>query len=290
MRQSRPVASANSYFSMWLAAAATLLLAAGHAPSRAMVPNINPELDGQRPPSWNSSVARENGAASGDGPPPLTRDVADLLSIGYYSFSWTGAGGPPPGTTIGIAFSGWSTVDKALQAGPPAGSLAGTAKYLSLGGGNKNGVLSVDMLNSFGSHTPSIRGAGFNGVCFDVEESSAAMIPAMQHAFAACKAAGLRVLVTTSHSAPVRGSSQGAIVASWVANTDIDILSPQLYTTGREHSPNFATSGGVPWSSWRGAHAVILPSLVDGSHYAATKAFFHSGGISIGGYLRWHGG
>ena len=274
---------------MWLAAAATLLLAAGHAPSRAMVPNINPELDGQRPPSWNSSVARD-GAAPGDRPPPLTRDVADLLSIGYYSFSWTGAGGPPPGTTIGIAFSGWSTVEKALQAGPPAGSLAGTAKYLSLGGGNKNGVLSVDMLNSFGSHTPSIRGAGFNGVCFDVEESSAAMIPAMQHAFAACKAAGLRVLVTTSHSAPVRGSSQGAIVASWVANTDIDILSPQLYTTGREHSPNFATSGGVPWSSWRGAHAVILPSLVDGSHYAATKAYFHNQGISTGGYLRWHGG
>lgn len=274
---------------MWLAAAATLLMAAGHAPSRAMVPNINPELDGQRPPSWNSSVARD-GAASGDGPPPLTRDVADLLSIGYYSFSWTGVGAPPAGATIGIAFSGWSTVEQALQAGPPAGALAGTAKYLSLGGGNKNGVLSVDMLNGFGSHIPSIQGAGFNGVCFDVEESSAQMIPAMQAAFAACKAAGLRVLVTTSHSAPVRGSSQGAVVASWLADSNIDILSPQLYTTGRETSPLFVTSGGVPWSSWKGAHAVILPSLVDGSQYAATTAFFRSQGISIGGYLRWHGG
>ena len=272
------------------------LLAAAHAPSRAMIPNINPELDDARPPPRNNSssasAAAHDGDASGHGAPPLTSHVADNLMIGYYSFSWTPGGGAPPGTTIGIAFSGWGAVSQALQAGPAAGALAGTTKYLSLGGGNKNGLLSVAMLSGFASSIPAITGAGFNGVCFDVEEShdESQMTPAMQTAFASCKAAGLRVMVTTSHSAPVRSSSPGAVVASWVADSHIDILSPQLYTSGKEHSPQFDTSGGVAWSSWKGAHAVILPSLVDSSHYASTQAFFSSQGISIGGYMQWKGG
>ena len=112
-------------------------------------------------------------------------------------------------------------------------------------------------------------------------------------AFAVLRKNGLDVMITTSHSAPYEADSdeiRRAFVKSWANSDNIGYLSPQLYTTGREHSPNFATSGGVPWSSWRGAHAVILPSLVDGSHYAATKAYFHNQGISTGGYLRWHGG
>ena len=266
------------------------LMAAAHAPSRAMVPNINPELDDARPPPRNSSVAHDGDGSGRDG--PLTSRVADLLTVGYYSFSWTPGGGAPPGTSIGIAFSGWGTVSAALQAGPSAGALAGTTKYLSLGGGNTHGVLSVAMLSGFASSIPAISGAGFNGVCFDVEEShdETQMIPAMEAAFASCRAAGLRVMVTTSHSAPVRSSAPSAFVASWVANSNIDILSPQLYTSGKEKSPQFDTSGGVAWSSWRGARAVILPSLVDGSHYASTKAFFSSQGISIGGYVQWKGG
>lgn len=267
------------------------LMAAAHAP-RPLVANINPELDDVRPPSRNSSIAHD-GDASGQGAPPLTSRVADLLTVGYYSFSWTPGGAAPPGTTVGIAFSGWGTVSQALQAGPAAGALAGTTKYLSLGGGNGHGVLSVAMLSGFASSIPSITGAGFHGVCFDVEEShdESQMIPAMQAAFASCKAAGLRVMVTTSHSAPVRYSAPpGALVASWVANPNIDILSPQLYTSGKESSPQFDTSGGVPWSSWAGAHAVVLPSLVDGSHYASTQAFFSSQGIKIGGYMQWKGG
>ena len=270
---------------------ASLIMLASLMPSRAMVPNINPELDDARLPPRNSSVAHD-GDGSGRGAAPLTSRVADLLTVGYYSFSWTPGGGSPPGTTIGIAFSGWGTVSAALQAGPAAGALAGTTKYLSLGGGNKHGVLSVAMLRGFASSIPAIKGAGFNGVCFDVEEShdETQMIPAMEAAFASCKAAGLRVYVTTSHSAPVRSSAPGALVASWVANSNIDILSPQLYTSGKEKSPQFDTTGGVAWSSWQGARAVILPSLVDGSHYASTKAFFRSQGISIGGYVQWKGG
>ena len=266
------------------------LMAEAHAPSRAMVPNTNPEWDDARPPPRNSSLAHDGDGSGHAG--PLTSRVADHLTVGYYSFSWTPGGGPPPGNTIGIAFSGSGTVSAALQAGPAAGALAGTTRYLALGGGNKHGVLSVAMLSDFVSSIPAISGAGFNGVCFDVEEThdETQMILAMEAAFASCREAGLRVMVTTSHSAPVTSSAPSAIVASWVANSNIDILSPQLYTTGKEESPMFDTSGGVAWSSWQGARAVILPSLVDGSHYASTKAFFSSQGISIGGYVQWKEG
>ena len=146
------------------------------------------------------------------------------------------------------------------------------------------------MLRHFDRQTAAIKNAEFGGVCFDVEEThhEAEMIPAMQAAFASCKEAGLRVMVTTSHSAPYRyDSNPRLVVDSWRENPNIDILSPQLYTSTREKSPDFTASSGVGWSSWRGARAQILPSLVDGSHYAASVSFFALQGITLGGYIQW---
>ena len=276
-----------------MALLAVSLAAAVHA----MVANTNPEWNDrglqsipiERTRTGNSSVAHD---ADGLGQGASIR-VAGALTVGYYSFSWTRGSSGPSGINLGIAFSGWGTVGAALQAGPAAYTLSGRTKYLSLGGGNGHGLLSTQMLRDFASSIPAIMNAGFNGVCFDVERShhESEMIPAMQAAFASCKTAGLRVMVTTSHSAPVvYDSPPGALVASWMASPHIDHLSPQLYTTGKETSAQFDTASGVAWSSWRGARAIILPSLVDGSHYASTKAFFSSEGISIGGYVQWKGG
>ena len=264
------------------------LSALAHAPLHAVVANMNPELNEREP------VARpsEQRARAGNSSVDASTRAAGATVVGYFSFSWTPVGTGPSGADFGVAFSGWDTVGAALQAGPAAYTLSGT-KYLSVGGGNGHGVLSTQMLRDFASSTPAIMNAGFGGVCFDVERShhESEMIPAMQVAFSSCKAAGLRVMVTTSHSAPVRyDTPPGAVVDSWVANPDIDILSPQLYTSGKETSPEFDTSGGVAWSRWSGARAVILPSLVDGSHYAAAVAFFSSQGISVGGYVQWRGG
>ena len=75
------------------------------------------------------------------------------------------------------------------------------------------------------------------------------LVDALERAFAACKKAGLLVMVTTSHSAPLRyDAPPGATVASWISSPNIDILSPQLYGPGTEKSPDFSTSGGVAWS------------------------------------------
>jgi hypothetical protein len=51
------------------------------------------------------------------------------------------------------------------------------------------------------------------------------------------------VAVTVSHSAPVEADTAADSVAyinAWVTDTNIDILSPQLYTSGTESSPDYA--------------------------------------------------
>lgn len=85
----------------------------------------------------------------------------------------------------------------------------------------------------------------FHGVCFDIESTNGEedLVEAFEKAFKALKKAGLLVMVTTSHSAPYAASSEKAkdlIVKMWLKSTDIDIFSPQLYTTGTEGSPDFA--------------------------------------------------
>jgi hypothetical protein len=72
---------------------------------------------------------------------------------------------------------------------------------------------------------------------------ASAVVPAFRAAFAAAKANGIKVAVTTSHSAPYSTDTpQDAIdmVKAWVADANVDILSPQLYSSGQETSPEFA--------------------------------------------------
>ena len=74
------------------------------------------------------------------------------------------------------------------------------------------------------------------------------------------KHAGLRVAVTTSHSAPYQCDAPEdavAFVKAWAADANIDILSSQLYSSGSETSPEFANSrkaAGCTWDLCKGAH------------------------------------
>jgi hypothetical protein len=204
--------------------------------------------------------------------------------------SWSENGGSqgPVGADIGIAFSGWSEAYQALASGPYSENLQGQ-KYLTIGGANVNGHLSVEILKKFHEDIGYIKDAGFVGVCFDIEhtEREGLYIKAMEEAFAACKKEGLKVLVTVSHSAPIVSRSAGNIVKAWVNSDNIDYLSPQLYSTGKEKQPQFDISKGVQWDLWKGAKPVIIPSIVDGSHWQKTQQFFNNHGIPIKGYLQW---
>ena len=128
-------------------------------------------------------------------------------------------------------------------------------QFVSIGGADGAGTLSAAKLQTiWEGGAEAARDAGFHGVCFDVESTSGEedLVVAFERAFAALKKAKMLVMVTTSHSAPYAASSEKAkdlIVKSWIKSKNIDIFSPQLYTTGTESSPDFAQahcSIGIP--------------------------------------------
>ena len=152
-------------------------------------------------------------------------------------------------------------------------------------------------------------------------KGEAELVPAFERAFAACKKAGLLVMVTTSHSAPCMClgidtpssrcvticvgltvepppwtdaapsvSQKLAIVDSWAGSDNIDIFSPQLYTTGVEEDPEFTiTQCGntleegrtCTYERLKKMKAKWVPSLSKASHYPAVKKFFSEKGITV---------
>ena len=148
----------------------------------------------------------------------------------YYGyFSWNeGKGSRGTGiSNSGIAYTKRTNVAEALQEYSAGMMCEGDCpklfnpKLLSLGGGNyfwANGVLR-DINDTAISQ---IKDAGYMGIVYIVESvlgSSSEMVPAFAASFAKVKAAGLNVIVSTTHSAPYDcDTPQDAVdlVKAWV--------------------------------------------------------------------------
>ena len=103
----------------------------------------------------------------------------------------------------------------------------------------------------------------------------------------------LQVMVTTSHSAPYEATSDEArigLVDSWVRSSNIDYLSPQLYTTGGEGA-EFAAStgqlGDVGYEHYVGAKAKFVPSIVSEDQVDEVREYFAEKGIEVAGFVQW---
>ncbi|CAE8681413.1 unnamed protein product, partial [Polarella glacialis] len=209
--------------------------------------------------------------------------------VGYYVWTWSSSTTVPTGATIGVCFSGYAEVATALsQCSSVEANLVGT-KYLSIGGGGKNdyGLITADRLTAVGAAAATILSAGYEGVIFDIEEVSGStdeINDALDAAVASLKASGLAAAVTTSHSCPYKctGCDSSALVASWLKNADIGLLSPQLYTLGTESKIDTTPTSGCPWSLYANATAVVAPSIVQASQYDSAEAFFATEGVGIG--------
>ena len=93
--------------------------------------------------------------------------------------------------------------------------------------------------------------------------------------------------VTVSHSQPYAVSDAAALMTSFFSNSNIDYLSPQLYTTGSETTNDY-TAVGTSWSSYATAKAKIIPSVVLGSRdYPTAQTYFSQYGITLYGYVQW---
>ena len=84
---------------------------------------------------------------------------------------------------------------------------------------------------------------------------------------------------------------------SWVKSHDIDIFSPQLYTSGYETNPQFdmtpcSNQDGIfsskcSWERLKPMRAAWVPSLKDASHDAPSKEYFEKIGIKTRGFIQW---
>jgi len=230
-------------------------------------------------------------------------EYQDQEIIGYYSWNWGAGSFGPPGANAGAAFTGYTDVKKAIDYYPEGAawccpSLAGE-KWLTLGGGNSAGAFNDDSLGAIAGSADYIKNTtSYAGVLFDVEivyGSNSSVVGAFATAFAALKEGGLKVGVTTSHSAPYMTDTPEVavdLVKNWVKDSNIDFLSPQLYSSGMEGAPDFAETNsckaqGCTWELYIGMIPKMVPSLVEESHYKHTESFFSNLGIQTEGFFQW---
>ena len=255
-------------------------------------------------PCGASSPPQCAGPAASPPPPPFVRTVPTQPALirGFYQWTWGPGSTGPSSANSPVSFSGHFNITLAIRDEvmcptylPPT---AGQINYLSLGGGNAMGRFTVSNINAITRSVCTLVPPRYQGIMFDVEEAegpASALVPAFAAAFAAAKSCGFAVAVTTSHTAPYHVATPDdaiALVNAWVTDTNIDILSPQLYTTGNEAAPDFGPTFGTwrcsspdrprcDWTIWRNSHAAFVPSIVDETHLDATVAYFATQGITM---------
>ena len=209
--------------------------------------------------------------------------------IGYWSWNWGPPSTGPEGANTAISFTGLIDPAKALGQGRPA--VKGMKNLISIGGGNAAGMFTdkaFDAINN-ASFLAKAKKAGFTGIAYDIEVCVGTVAPsAFTASFKAVKAAGFEVFVTTSHTAPYDCSNKVDLMNAFIPDTNIDYLSPQLYSSGMEKKPSFDWSG-VPFSAFKKlpASTKMVPSIVDAAQYPAVQAFFKNASLALDGYVQW---
>eukprot|EP01063_Lacrimia_lanifica_P023619 TRINITY_DN3123_c0_g1_i1.p1 TRINITY_DN3123_c0_g1~~TRINITY_DN3123_c0_g1_i1.p1 ORF type:complete len:793 (+),score=321.77 TRINITY_DN3123_c0_g1_i1:52-2430(+) len=209
--------------------------------------------------------------------------------VGYWNWNWGGGSVGPEGATMALSFTGLIDPAAALAQGRPP--VAGLTNILSIGGGNAAGMFSEAALKKIDPpFLAQAKAAGYTGVAYDIEECAGGATPpeAFAASFKVVKAAGLNVLVTVSHTAPYACTNKVALMDAFIADTNVDYMSPQLYSSGTEAAPSFDWDG-TPFKAFRGMapHMKMVPSVVDATHYPAVRAFFANNSIPLHGFIQW---
>lgn len=211
--------------------------------------------------------------------------------IGYWAATWEETT-VPSNANFGIAFSGWNDPVKAKNESEPLHDGLVGDKWIDAGGGNANGRWSVDWLKTWETAIENGELSQWSGIVFDIEEcSSTGLAPNFASAFRTAKQAGLSVLVTVSHSAPYGCGDPDVLMKAFFLNEDVDILSPQLYTSGNEPKPSFDAGNQISWDDWTGSKGRFVPSIgclaVQNDGYESTKDFFSKYSLVPSGYIVW---
>jgi hypothetical protein len=135
---------------------------------------------------------------------------------------------------------------------------------------------------------------GWRGVCFDFEEGGVGVDVALgdltvEMIINMCKrakTAGLKVMITTSHTAPY-GFPLGVDgftshwTRSWIESSYVDFFSPQMYTSGTVYEPDM--SPGTTVYMINNSMAELVPSIPGSMDATLMKAEFSNSK----GYVVW---
>lgn len=215
-------------------------------------------------------------------PPPIV--PAD--NIGYWDWTWSPTTAVP-GATMGMAFSGWADVSKAIQDSKAVINQLAGEKYISIGGGGETtGKFTSAVLDDVNAAINNGSFAGYDGIAYDIEVGDAGLASDFSVSFAAAKAKGFKVLVTVSHSAPYAVPDAADLMKALIADSNIDFMSPQLYTQGNETKNDYADPL-LPWSAYKDCKSVMIPSIVKADLYPSAVTYFEGQGITLKGYIQW---
>ena len=213
-------------------------------------------------------------------------EPAPAEAIGYWHWTYHDSLAPE-GTTMGIAFFGSVDPATAIEQSLKVKDRLKGDKYICLGGGNSSGKYTAEAIEKIIMAIQTGKFSGYQGIAFDVELGTSDLEDAFTKLFAITKMNHLKVLVTVSHSDPYGVGDKSTLMESFFADENIDILSPQLYTTGRETSNDY-TAAGIQFSEYSKAKAAVVPSIVRAEYYPDAQAYFKKQGVELKGYIQWH--
>ncbi len=209
---------------------------------------------------------------------------------GYWWQTWNTPSTPPPADiNVGFCFSGYIAPNDVLrECSQLKAKLPGTKKFLTFGGGDTTGRWTLSALINLDNAIRSKQLSGWDGIAYDVEEGDAGLAGAFSTSFSNAKANGLIVLVTVSRAQPYGISDGPALMKSFFTNSNIDYLSPQLYTSGSESGNQYDTAPGTTWNQFASSRAKFVPSVVLGSRdFPTASNYFSQYGIVVAGYVQW---
>ncbi len=219
-------------------------------------------------------------------------ELARAQVYGHWEKTWRTTSTAKRGMNIGIAFSGWNNVQRALrESAPVLRRLQGTG-YISIGGGNANGRLSRHTLADINKAIRSGQFRQYRGIAYDVEEGDSGLSRDFERSFQLAKSRGFRVLVAVSHSAPYGIPDRNRLMKYFLSSRNIDYLSPMLYKGGRRSYCRWSNHISlevwtVPWTWYRSSRAKVVPSLLHGRTYSYAKTFFRRHEVRTYGYIQW---
>jgi hypothetical protein len=207
------------------------------------------------------------------------------------------------GTVSAIAFSGWVDPSSSIKSKNPLylanqqyNLLKGTYKYLTLGSGYVNGIITNNLLNNV--YIPYLRDMKFSivggnpynytGIVFDVEYIDksvpiATLIESYIKTFYNAKISGYTVIITVAHN----GNNISALMPTFLSSPYIDYLAPKLYTNGNCTDTPLVQLN-YNWSAWVGITPKIIPIVSWIPLFCQAQTYFPSIGIPLNGGIVWN--